>query len=217
MSHGTEGVGIELAKLSTYLHWWCVLLCGHMDVTPSDGSAVEHEEDPNVCDEVKAEEDEVPINTATGRMDVTPSDGSAFEHGGEPYECDHVKIEEDEVPINTATGHLEKNPGTGLLKVKEEDETDEIHWYLPADNDKADKVKAEITDDLCMRPQLGVLHEEASYSIRPGDVKSEVTLNAEQTNDLYELDVLKQEMNDNTGGCTCVMCLRVAWHRRVYV
>ncbi|XP_053567452.1 uncharacterized protein LOC128657218 isoform X2 [Bombina bombina] len=39
---------------------------GRMDVTPSDGSTVEHRREPYVCDQVKTEEDEVPINTATG-------------------------------------------------------------------------------------------------------------------------------------------------------
>ncbi|XP_053567748.1 oocyte zinc finger protein XlCOF7.1-like isoform X2 [Bombina bombina] len=41
---------------------------GHTDVTPSDGSEVEHGEEPYVCDQVKTEEDEVPINTATGEF-----------------------------------------------------------------------------------------------------------------------------------------------------
>ncbi|XP_053567563.1 zinc finger protein 845 [Bombina bombina] len=111
-----------------------------------------------------------------GHMDMKPSDGSAVEHRGEPYLCYQVKTEEDEVPINTATGRLEENPGTGLLKVKEEDETDdmnshqtEIHWSLPADEDNADIVKVEITEDLFVRHQLGALDEETSDSINPGE------------------------------------------------
>ncbi|XP_053567679.1 zinc finger protein 547-like [Bombina bombina] len=178
-----------------------------------------------------------------GRTDVTPSAGSAVEHRGEPYVCDHVKTEEDEVPINTATGPLEENPGTGLLDVKEENETDdmnshqtEIHWSLPADN--AAIVKVEITDDLGVMSQIGILDEETSDSINlgrmdvtpsdgsafehrgepyvcdqvkteedevpintdTGDVKTEVTLNAEQTSDLYvtrQLKAVKQEIGDN--------------------
>ncbi|XP_053567584.1 uncharacterized protein LOC128657314 isoform X2 [Bombina bombina] len=39
-----------------------------MDVTPSDGSAVELRGEQYVCDQVKTEEDEVPINTATGEF-----------------------------------------------------------------------------------------------------------------------------------------------------
>ncbi|XP_053567528.1 uncharacterized protein LOC128657273 [Bombina bombina] len=41
---------------------------GRMDVMPSYGSAVEHGGEPYVCDQVKTEEDEVPINTATGEF-----------------------------------------------------------------------------------------------------------------------------------------------------
>ncbi|XP_053567744.1 gastrula zinc finger protein XlCGF8.2DB-like isoform X1 [Bombina bombina] len=39
---------------------------GHMDVTPSDDSASEHGGEPYEYDQVKTEEDEVPINTTTG-------------------------------------------------------------------------------------------------------------------------------------------------------
>ncbi|XP_053565167.1 uncharacterized protein LOC128655601 isoform X2 [Bombina bombina] len=99
-------------------------------------------------------------------MDVTPSDSSAVKHRGEPYVCDQGTIEEDEVPENTDTGN---NPVTGLLNVKEEDETDdmnshqtEIHWSLPADEDNPDIVKVEITEDLCVRYQLGASNEETS-------------------------------------------------------
>ncbi|XP_053567440.1 uncharacterized protein LOC128657208 isoform X3 [Bombina bombina] len=136
-------------------------------------------------------------------------------------------------------GRLEENPGTGLLNVKEEDETDdmnshqtEIHCSLPADEDNAGIVKVEITEDLCVKHQLGAPDKETSDSISPGrmdvtpsdgsvvehrgepyvcnymkteedevpintatgDVKTEVTLNTEQTNDL---EPLKQEISDN--------------------
>ncbi|XP_053545033.1 gastrula zinc finger protein XlCGF8.2DB-like isoform X1 [Bombina bombina] len=37
-----------------------------MDVTPSDDSAVEHGEEPDMWDHVKTEEDQVPINTSAG-------------------------------------------------------------------------------------------------------------------------------------------------------
>ncbi|XP_053568321.1 uncharacterized protein LOC128657919 [Bombina bombina] len=142
-------------------------------------------------------------------------------------------------------GRLEENPGTGLLNVKEEDETDdmnshqtEIHCSLPADEDNADIVKVEITEDLCVRHQLEAPDEETRDSISQGhmtvtpsdgsaveygaepyvcdhvkteedevpinmatgDVKTEVTLNAEQTNDLYvksPLEAVKQEISDN--------------------
>ncbi|XP_053568419.1 uncharacterized protein LOC128658004 [Bombina bombina] len=218
---------------------------GCTDVTSSAGSAVEHGREPYVREHVKTEEDEVPINTATGHIDVTPTDGSGVEHRGEPYVCDQVKTEEHEFPINTATGSQEENPGTGLLNVKEEDETDdmnshqtEIHWSLPADEDNADIVKVKITEDLFVRHQLESQYEETSDRISPGhmdttpsggtsvehggepyvcdqvkteedevpinkatgDVKTEVTLNAEQTNDLYvnsQQEAVKQEISDN--------------------
>ncbi|XP_053567652.1 gastrula zinc finger protein XlCGF67.1-like [Bombina bombina] len=95
-------------------------------------------------------------------------------------------------------GRLEENPGTGLLNVKKEDETDdmnshqtEMHWSLPADEEKADIVKVEITEDLCVRSQLEALDEETSDSITLGDIK---------TNDLYvksQQEAVKQEICDN--------------------
>ncbi|XP_053568290.1 gastrula zinc finger protein XlCGF53.1-like [Bombina bombina] len=116
-----------------------------------------------------------------------------------------------------------------------------------ADEDNADIVKVEITEDLCVRHQLESPDEETSDSISPGrmdvtplegsavehrgepylcdhikteedeapiymatgDVNTEVTINAEQTDDL---EALKQEISDNisTGECTCVICQRGA-------
>ncbi|XP_053567585.1 zinc finger protein 3 homolog [Bombina bombina] len=78
----------------------------YMDETSLDGSAVEDRGEPYVCDQMKTEDDKVPINTATGHMDMKPSDDSAAEHRREPYLCDQVKTEEEEVPINTATEDL---------------------------------------------------------------------------------------------------------------
>ncbi|XP_053567649.1 gastrula zinc finger protein XlCGF48.2-like [Bombina bombina] len=49
---------------------------GLMDVTSSDGSADEYREEPNMCDQVKTEEDEVPTNTATGNFTNCNADAS---------------------------------------------------------------------------------------------------------------------------------------------
>ncbi|XP_053567194.1 oocyte zinc finger protein XlCOF6.1-like isoform X2 [Bombina bombina] len=152
-------------------------------------------------------------------------------------------------------GRLEENPGTGLLNVKEEDETDdmnshqtEIHCSLPADEDNADIVKVEITEDLCVRHQLEAPDEETGDSISQGhmdvtssegsavehggepyvcnyvkieedevpinttsgDVKTEVTLDAEQINDLYvksQQEAEKQEISDNISTCEFTNCI----------
>ncbi|XP_053565224.1 gastrula zinc finger protein XlCGF57.1-like isoform X2 [Bombina bombina] len=76
--------------------------------------------------------------------------------------------------LDAHRGRLEENPGTGLLNVKEEDETDdmnshqtEIHWSLPADEDNTDIVKDEITEDLFVRHQLEAPDEKTSDSICP--------------------------------------------------
>ncbi|XP_053545436.1 zinc finger protein 484-like [Bombina bombina] len=111
-------------------------------------------------------------------------------------------------------GCLEENPGTGLLNVKEEDKTygmnchcTEIHSSLPADEDNTDIVKVEITEDLCVRHQPGAPDVETSDGISTGDVKTEVTLNAEQTTELAiesQREAVKQEICDNIskGGFT---------------
>ncbi|XP_053568306.1 uncharacterized protein LOC128657904 [Bombina bombina] len=87
-------------------------------------------------------------------------------------------------------GRLEENPGTGLLHVKEEDETDdmnshqtEIHWSLPADEDNADIVKVEITEDLCVTRQLGDPDENTSDSISPDEDNADI-VKVEITEDL---------------------------------
>ncbi|XP_053567590.1 gastrula zinc finger protein XlCGF7.1-like isoform X1 [Bombina bombina] len=49
---------------------------GRTDVTSSDGSAVEHEEELNVCDQVNSEEDEIPINSTTGSFTNCNADAS---------------------------------------------------------------------------------------------------------------------------------------------
>ncbi|XP_053545413.1 oocyte zinc finger protein XlCOF6.1-like [Bombina bombina] len=45
----------------------------------------------------------------------------------------------------------------------------EIHWTLPDDEDNADIVKVEITEDLCMRHQLKAPNEESSDSTSSAD------------------------------------------------
>ncbi|XP_053577501.1 oocyte zinc finger protein XlCOF7.1-like isoform X3 [Bombina bombina] len=76
----------------------------------------------------------------------------------------------------------------------------EIGDNISTDEDIADIVKVEITEDLCVRGQLGASDEESSDSISLGDVKTGVTLNAKQTTDLsvesHRLAV-KQEISEN--------------------
>ncbi|XP_053568405.1 gastrula zinc finger protein XlCGF57.1-like [Bombina bombina] len=102
-------------------------------------------------------------------------------------------------------GRLEENPGTGLLNAKEEDETDdmnshqtEIHWSLPADEDNADMVKVEITEDLSVRHQLGAPVEENSDRISPGGM--DVTLSEasaiEHGGEPYVCDHMKTEEDE---------------------
>ncbi|XP_053567248.1 zinc finger protein 300-like isoform X2 [Bombina bombina] len=148
----------------------------HGDEDNTDIVKVEIAEDLCVRHQLETPDEETSDGINPDHMDVMPSDGSAVEYRGEPYVCDHVKTEEDEVPINMATGRLEENPGTGLLNVKEEDETDdmnshqtEIHCSLPADEDNADIVKVEITEDLCVTHQLETPDEKTSDSINPGE------------------------------------------------
>ncbi|XP_053577418.1 zinc finger MYM-type protein 1 isoform X2 [Bombina bombina] len=81
-----------------------------MDVMPSDDSAVGRGGKPDVCDQVKTVEDQVPMNTVTGLRDVMPSDDSAVGHGGKPDVCDQVKTLEDQVPMNTVTGRMDVTP-----------------------------------------------------------------------------------------------------------
>ncbi|XP_053545437.1 gastrula zinc finger protein XlCGF57.1-like [Bombina bombina] len=141
-----------------------------------------------------------------GCIDVTASDVSAVDHGGELYLCDNVKTTaEDEVPIYTATGRLEENLCTGLINVKEEDETDdmnsqtEIHSSLPADEDNSDIVKVEITEDLCVRQQPGAPDEEmTSGSISPGcmDVTPSDCLAVNHGGEPYVCDHLKTEEDE---------------------
>ncbi|XP_053577445.1 gastrula zinc finger protein XlCGF7.1-like isoform X2 [Bombina bombina] len=67
----------DMNSPQTEIHW--SLSAGRMAVSPSDDSAVEHGEELDVCDQVKTEEDEVPINTATGEFTNcnNPSDGQS--------------------------------------------------------------------------------------------------------------------------------------------
>ncbi|XP_053567494.1 uncharacterized protein LOC128657247 isoform X2 [Bombina bombina] len=111
-------------------------------------------------------------------------------------------------------GRLEENPGTGLVNVKEEDETDdmnshqtEIHWSLPADEDYADIVKVEITDDLLfVRHQLGAPDVETSDHISPAlmDMTPSEGLAVEYNGEAYVFDYVKTEedevpINTSTG------------------
>ncbi|XP_053568437.1 uncharacterized protein LOC128658019 [Bombina bombina] len=103
---------------------------------------------------------------------------------------------------NVLFGRLEKNPGTGLLTVKEEDETDgmnshqtEIHWSLPADEDKTDIVKVKITEDLCVAHQLEATDEESSDSISPDEDNTD-TDKGEITEDLYTCNQVKTEEDE---------------------
>ncbi|XP_053567588.1 uncharacterized protein LOC128657316 isoform X2 [Bombina bombina] len=100
-------------------------------------------------------------------------------------------------------GRLEENPGTGLLNVKEEDETDdmnshqtEIHCSLPADEDKADIVKVEITEDLCVRHQLEAPDKEISDSPGRLDVTSSYGSVAEHRGEPYVCDHVKTEEDE---------------------
>ncbi|XP_053567599.1 uncharacterized protein LOC128657322 isoform X2 [Bombina bombina] len=75
---------------------------------------------------------------------------------------------------------------------------EETNDSISSGEDNANKVKVEISEDLCVR--LGATDEKTSDCISPGDVKTEVTLDAEQTNDLYvksHLEAVKQEIGDN--------------------
>ncbi|XP_053567600.1 zinc finger protein 484-like [Bombina bombina] len=143
--------------------------------------------------------------------------------------CVTLGTPDEETSYSFSSWRLEENPGTGLLNVKEEDETDDmnshqtaIHCSLPADEDKADIVKVEITEYLCVRHQLEAPgrmdvsssddsaaehrgepyvcdymkteEDEIPINTATGDVKTEVTLNAEQTNDLQ---AVKQEIGYN--------------------
>ncbi|XP_053567414.1 oocyte zinc finger protein XlCOF6.1-like [Bombina bombina] len=102
-------------------------------------------------------------------------------------------------------GRLEENPDTGLLNVKEEDETDdmnshqtEIHCSLPADEDYADIVKVEITEDLCVRHLLEAPDEETSDSISPGrmDVTPSDGSVVEYRGEPYVCDHVKTEEDE---------------------
>ncbi|XP_053567605.1 uncharacterized protein LOC128657328 isoform X2 [Bombina bombina] len=117
-------------------------------------------------------------------------------------------------PPDAHRERLEENPGTGLLNLKEEDETDdmnshqtEIHWSLPADEDNADIVKVEITEDLCVRHQLEAPDEETSDSISPGctDVTPSDGSAVEHRGEPYVCDHMKTEdevpINMATGPC----------------
>ncbi|XP_053568388.1 uncharacterized protein LOC128657974 [Bombina bombina] len=103
---------------------------------------------------------------------------------------------------NAHRGRLEENPGTGLLNVKEEDETDdmnshqtEIHWSLPADEDNADIVKVEITEDSCVRCQVEAPDEETSDSISPYEDNTDI-VKVEITEDLFTCDQVKTEEDE---------------------
>ncbi|XP_053577507.1 uncharacterized protein LOC128666758 isoform X4 [Bombina bombina] len=101
-------------------------------------------------------------------------------------------------------GCLEENAGPELLDVKEEDETDdmnsqtEIHSSLPADEDDADIVKVEITEDLCLRHQLGARDDENSDSISSGrmDVTPSDGSAVEHGGEPYVCDQVKTEEDE---------------------
>ncbi|XP_053568414.1 uncharacterized protein LOC128657999 [Bombina bombina] len=94
-----EDETVDLNSHQTEIHWSFPEV--RMDVTPTEGLAVDNRGEPYVCDQVKTEEDEFPINTAT---DADTADIVKVEITEDLYTCDQVKTEEEEVPINTATG-----------------------------------------------------------------------------------------------------------------
>ncbi|XP_053567190.1 zinc finger protein 391-like [Bombina bombina] len=145
-------------------------------------------------------------------MDASTNTESKMEHKEAQLDGLHETVASG-AQTNVLFERLEKNLGTGLLNMKEEDETDdmnshqtEIHWSLPTDEDNADIVKVEITEDLCVPHQLEATDEESSDSISPDDDNAD-TEKGEIAEDLYTCDQVKTEedevpINTDTGGFT---------------
>ncbi|XP_053567726.1 zinc finger protein 154-like [Bombina bombina] len=171
---------------------------------------VEITEDLCVRQQLGAPDEETSYSISQGRMDVTPSDGVVVEHGGEPYVCNRMKTEEDEVPINTATGDVKTEvplnaEQTNDLYVENQREAvkQEIGDSIRTgrmDVTPSDGAVVEHGGEPYVCNQVKTEEDEFPKNTATGDVKTEVPLNAEQTNDLYvenQREAVKQEIGDS--------------------
>ncbi|XP_053565202.1 oocyte zinc finger protein XlCOF8.4-like [Bombina bombina] len=110
----------------------------------------------------------------------------------------HQALRTMETPGNESselTGHSDENLDTGA-------HGDLVQNIQPSDV-SADDINTDVddkTEDLSVTCQLEAPIQEMCYSGNEGEVKTEVTLNAEQTNDLYvksQQEAVKQEISDN--------------------
>ncbi|XP_053567374.1 uncharacterized protein LOC128657157 [Bombina bombina] len=107
---------------------------GRMDVMPSDGSAVEYRGEPYVCDHVKTEEDEVPINTAIGdvKTEVTLN----------TEQTNHLDALKQEISDNISTGDVKTEVTLNTEK------TNDLHV-----KSQQEAVKQEISDNISTATQ----------------------------------------------------------------